>query len=216
MKTLIINANPDYNGKGHYSIRMMEHFLELFHKKFPNESCDVLNLAAEEIPRATCGGGLLTIWNKQADGAALTPQEQQTANVSERLMNQFLAHHRIVIVMPMHNFNVPSIMKDYMDNILVARKTYKYVHGGSVGLMNDDRRALLLQASGSVYTNNDRNTSLEFSRMYLQEMFTTIMGFNSFQVVRAQGTSTSAFQKDPEAWNAVVKQLDEEFEKFYA
>ncbi|PTK88589.1 FMN-dependent NADH-azoreductase [Staphylococcus gallinarum] len=105
------------------------------------------------------------------------------------LITQFKEHHRIVIVMPMHNFNIPSKLKDYMDNILIARETFKYTSDGSVGLMTDNYKGLLLQASGSVYTNNDRYTKLEFSYDYLKAMFEEIMGFDSFDIVRAEGTA---------------------------
>ncbi len=35
--------------------------------------------------------------------------------------------------------------------------------------MTDDYKVLLLQASGSIYTNQDRYTPLEFSRFYLEK-----------------------------------------------
>lgn len=44
--------------------------------------------------------------------------------------------------------------------------------------------------SGSIYTRNDRYTPMEFSRMYLDKMFTEIMGFDAFYMVRVQGTQT--------------------------
>ncbi|VED63897.1 NAD(P)H-dependent oxidoreductase [Staphylococcus delphini] len=34
---------------------------------------------------------------------------------------------------PLHNFNVTSRLKDYIDNILIARQTFKYTSDGSVG-----------------------------------------------------------------------------------
>lgn len=80
-------------------------------------------------------------------------------------------------------------MKDYIDNIFIARETFKYTENGSVGLMTDDYRVLLLQASGSIFTNNDRYTPLEFSHYYLKEIFQNLMGFHQFHIVRAQGTA---------------------------
>ncbi|KLD61324.1 FMN-dependent NADH-azoreductase, partial [Lactiplantibacillus plantarum] len=43
-----------------------------------------------------------------------------------------------MIAMPLHNFNVPARLKDYIDNILVARETFRYTENGSVGLMTDN------------------------------------------------------------------------------
>ena len=36
---------------------------------------------------------------------------------------------------------------------------------------------------------HERYTPLEFSQMYLREMFTNIMGFDKFYIARAQGTA---------------------------
>lgn len=214
MNTLIINAQPDYRNAAHYSIQLMNHFIGLFKDRYPKDTLKTVNLAAEWIPRATCEE-LLTVRGKQIAQEPLTEQEEKIAARSGELLNDFMAFRRIVVVMPLHNFNIPSILKDYMDNVLVARKTFKYTPQGVAGLLTDGRRVLLLQASGSIYTNNDRYTSYEFSRMYLETVFTAVMGFDSFQIVRAQGTSKSAWKAERDMPLAFA-QLDEEFEKFYA
>lgn len=213
MNTLIINAQPDYKNDAHYSIQLMNHFIGLFKEKYPNDTLEIRNLAGEWIPRATMDE-LLTVRGKQIAKKPLTEQEEKVAQRTDELLNDFMSFHRIVIVMPLHNFNIPSILKDYMDNILVARKTFKYTPEGLAGLMTDDRRVLLLQASGSIYTNNDRYSSFEFSRMYLDTVFTQVMGFDSFQIVRAQGTSKSAWKAERDMPLALGK-LDEEFTRFY-
>jgi FMN-dependent NADH-azoreductase len=76
-----------------------------------------------------------------------------------------------------------------MDNILIARETFKYTETGSVGLMVDDYKILFLQASGSIYTNDDRYSKMDFSYNYLKQMFEEIMGFSRLGIVRAQGTA---------------------------
>ena len=132
--------------------------------------------------------------------------------MSAFLLNQFKANHRIVILTPLHNFNITSRLKDYIDNIMIARETFKYTEDGSVGLMTDDYKALLLQASGGVYTNDDRYTPLEFSYYYLKEMFKEIMGFYEFYISRAQGTSVLP---EDEILDAANKDLNNVFDAFY-
>lgn len=213
MKTLLINAHPDFRNASHYSIQMERAFLAKFRAAFPTETVDVLNLYDTEIPRATTEE-LLGVWEKQAAHVTLSPAEEHVYAVNQRLLQQFKAHHRIVIVSPLHNFNVTSKMKDYIDNILVARETFRYTEAGSVGLMTDNYKVMLLQASGSIYTNNDRYTPMEFSRLYLEKMFQEIMGFDDFYMVRVQGTQTQGVDVA-----AAVKQgqaeLDAAFPEFY-
>lgn len=131
----------------------------------------------------------------------------------KELLKEFKEHKRVVIVLPIHNFNVSSKLKDYMDNILIARETFKYTSDGSVGLMNDNRKVLLLQSSGAIYTNNDRYTPLEFSHYYIKEMFCNIMGFNEFDIIRVQGTAVSATNKDEIVQNA-FKEISSKMKDF--
>lgn len=188
MQTLIINAHPDFTHRESYSNKLQTLFLEQFKERFPHEEPTILHLYGTEIPRIE-KEQLLGIWDKQASEQTLTATEEKIAAASSALLAQFKAHHRIVIVSPVHNFNVTSRMKDYIDNILIARETFKYTEDGSVGLMTDDYRVLLLQASGSIFTNNDRYTPLEFSHHYLKEIFQNLMGFQQFYILRAQGTA---------------------------
>lgn len=90
--------------------------------------------------------------------------------------------------MPLHNFIIPSKLKDYMDNILIARETFKYTENGSVGLLNDGRSMNIIQSSGSIYTNDDWYTEVEYSYKYLKSMF-TFLGIENFKILRAQGTA---------------------------
>lgn len=213
MKTLIINAHPDFRNASHYSIQLEQAFLNKFAETFPQDTVDVLNLYDTEIPRATVPE-LLGLWEKQAAHVSLNAAETKVYELNQRLLKQFKAHHRIVIVSPLHNFNVTSKMKDYIDNILVARETFRYTAAGSVGLMTDDYKVMLLQASGSIYTNNDRYTPMEFSRMYLEKMFKEIMGFDDFYMVRIQGTQTQDVDV-PAAVQSGYRELDAAFTEFY-
>jgi len=213
MKTLVINAQPDFRNGDHYSIKLQKQFLQKFQRTFPDQNVDLINLYDMEIPRLTTDQ-LLGIWEKQAAHISLSPEQQQIFQINQDLIQQFKEHHRIVIVSPLHNFNVTSKMKDYIDNILVAHETFKYTAEGSVGLMTDNYRVMLLQASGSIYTNNDRYTPLEFSRMYLQKMFEDLMGFDKFSIVRIQGLQTNGVDIE-QAVAQGMKELDEEFPKFY-
>ncbi|TBX52918.1 FMN-dependent NADH-azoreductase [Lactiplantibacillus paraplantarum] len=213
MQTLIINAHPDFRNTAHYSIQLEQAFLQHFRSRFPEDTVDIINLYDMVIPQATVPE-LLGIWEKQAQHVTLSAREQQLFAINQQLLQQFKAHHRIVIAMPLHNFNVPARLKDYIDNILVARETFRYTENGSVGLMTDDYRVMLLQASGSIYTRNDRYTPMEFSRLYLDKMFTEIMGFDQFEIVRAQGLQTQGVNV-PQALKQAKIDLAAAFERFY-
>lgn len=209
MQTLIINAHPDFDHpENHYSLQLQQCLEDQL--KARGDHYTIINLYDEWIPRLERGEhGLLTAWNEPTNH---TTAVEETRRRQEELLQQFLEYRRIVIVMPLLNFNITSRMKDYLDNILIAKKTFRYVHNGSVPLLTDGRKVMLIQATGSIYTNNDRYTGLDFPVPYLKEIFTNIMGFDSFQLVRAQGTSTSYWQKDSLA--SVKNQLIQELAAF--
>ncbi|MGS5450341.1 FMN-dependent NADH-azoreductase [Staphylococcus aureus] len=206
-----INAHPDFNNESTYTAKLKNLFLDKYKTTFPNEEIEELNLYDINVPRIE-GDQLLNVWNKQSLGESLSDDETKIADMSAFLLNQFKANHRIVILTPLHNFNITSRLKDYIDNIMIARETFKYTEDGSVGLMTDDYKALLLQASGGVYTNDDRYTPLEFSYYYLKEMFKEIMGFDEFYIARAQGTSVLP---EDEILDAANKDLNNVFDAFY-
>lgn len=218
MKTLLINAHPDFANTAHYSHELQESFLDLFQQQFPKDALTILNLYAQPIP-IIAEGQLQSIWAKQANNLPMTAGETELAQQSNALLEQFKAHHRIVIVSPLHNFNITSGLKNYLDNILIARQTFKYISTPdargkvSVGLMQDDYRALLLFASGSIYTDHNIYETLDFAPQYLKSMFQEIMGFDHFGIVRAQGTA----QLTPEQIHAHLDgQMQTAFNQLYA
>ena len=211
MKTLLINAHPNFENQGTFTSKLQRLFVETYNQTFENDDLTQLNLYEIPLPRIE-EGQLMSIWQKRAAGEPFSPEERLIEKQSSALLDQFKTHQRIVIVSPLHNFNVPSRMKDYMDNILIARETFKYTETSSVGLMTDDYKALFMQASGSIYTNDDRYTPLDFSHLYLKGMFEEIMGFDSLEIVRAQGT---ALLTEEEIWHETSKHFDKAFDGFY-
>jgi FMN-dependent NADH-azoreductase len=125
---------------------------------------------------------------KLVKGNPLSMKEQQIVNRTSEILKQFKEAMRYVIVMPLHNFNIPSKLKDYIDNIIIPRETYKFTENGSVGLLKDGRSVLVIQGSGSIYTNDDWYTEVEYSHKYLKAMF-NFLGIEDYRIVRAQGTA---------------------------
>jgi FMN-dependent NADH-azoreductase len=215
MKTLLINAHPDFSNNAHYSIKLQNAFIERFNQTFPANELTILNLYNMELPRLE--PQLFAIQQKKAFAQELTADERALDAKATQLLEQFKSHHRIVIVMPLHNFNITSRLKDYLDAVMVPRETYRYLaapdaHGkASTGLMTDDYKAMLLLGTGSVYTKGFY-TALDFAAQYLDSMFHEIMGFGDFLTIRAEGTAVSL---ENDVLSPAFNQLDENFENFY-
>ncbi|AYF05098.1 MULTISPECIES: FMN-dependent NADH-azoreductase [Bacillus] len=186
-KTLIINAHPKVDDTSSVSIKVLNHFLESYKELIPNnETIEQINLYDDVVPMID--KTVLSAWEKQGNGQKLTDEEQKVTERMSEILQQFKSANTYVIVLPLHNFNIPSKLKDYMDNIMIARETFKYTETGSVGLLKDGRRMLVIQASGGIYTNDDWYTEVEYSHKYLKAMF-NFLGIEDYQIVRAQGTA---------------------------
>lgn len=186
-KTLIINAHPKVDDISSVSIKVFNHFLESYTEFIPNnETIEQINLYDDVVPMID--KTVLSAWEKQGTGQKLTDEEQKVTERMSEILQQFKSANTYVIVLPLHNFNIPSKLKDYMDNIMIARETFKYTETGSVGLLKDGRRMLVIQASGGIYTNDDWYTDVEYSHKYLKAMF-NFLGIEDYQIVRAQGTA---------------------------
>ncbi|PGL44985.1 FMN-dependent NADH-azoreductase, partial [Bacillus thuringiensis] len=161
-KTLIINAHPKVDDPSSVSIKVLNHFLVSYKELIPNnETIEQINLYDDVVPMID--KTVLSAWEKQGNRQKLTDEEQKVTERMSEILQQFKSANTYVIVLPLHNFNIPSKLKDYMDNIMIARETFKYTETGSVGLLKDGRRMLVIQASGGIYTNDDWYTEVEYS-----------------------------------------------------
>ncbi|AZS15554.1 FMN-dependent NADH-azoreductase [Paenibacillus lutimineralis] len=190
-KLLIINAHPDFDSNTSASLNVLNYFLKVYkenHSK--DEVIEKINLYEDEVP--LLDKNVLSAWRKQAEGKELTNQEKEITNRMNEILKQFKSADKYVIVYPLHNFNIPSKLKDYMDNIMISRETFKYTETASdngrrsVGLLNDGRSMVVIQASGSIYTNNDYYTEVEYSHKFLKSMF-HLIGIEDFETIRVQG-----------------------------
>ncbi|MDN8588974.1 NAD(P)H-dependent oxidoreductase [Paenibacillus sp. 11B] len=186
-KLLVINAHPLVNSTSSFSLNVFNNFLKTYKEnKAKDEVIEQINLYEDVIPMID--KTVLSAWGKSAKGEALSTEEIEVTVRMNEILQQFKNAKKYVIVYPLHNFNVPSKLKDYVDNIMIARETFKYTDTGSVGLLKDGRSMVVIQASGSIYTNNDWYTEVEYSHKYLKSMFNFI-GIEDFESIRVQGTA---------------------------
>lgn len=186
-KLLVINAHPEFDSTTSVSLVGLRNFMDFYQEENSDEEIiEQINLYDDYIPQLD--KTIFAAWNKQANNEKLNDEELHAISRMHELVQQFKSANKYVIAYPLHNFNVPSKLKDYMDNILIARETFKYTENGSVGLLNDGRSMVIIQGSGSIYTNNDWYTEVEYSHKYLKSMFNFI-GIEDYKIMRVQGSS---------------------------
>ena len=182
--TLIINAHPNPHSSMSATNRMVAHLLA----KLPAGSVQTVNLAETDIQpldKAAVEMFIATVFQRQQPNA-------EQAVLLARLMSvvkQVKSARRLVIAYPMYNFGIPARLKDWLDNLVVAGETFRFGEDGAPQGLMGAHKVLLLQASGSVYSEGRPMAQMDFASSYLKTLLGGFLGFASVDTVRAEGTS---------------------------
>lgn len=183
MDTLIINAHPDPYSSASATNRMVAHLLS----KLPVGSAQTVNLAETDIQpldKAVLEMFVATVFQGQQ------PNAEQTALLAQLMsvVNQVKSARRLVIAYPMYNFGIPACLKDWLDNLVVPGETFRYRADGTPRGLMSAHKVLLLQASGSVYTDGPM-AQMDFASSYLKTLLGGFLGFASVDTIYAEGTA---------------------------
>ena len=199
--TLIINAHPDPHSTASATNRMVAHLLD----KLPAGSVQTVNLAEADIQpldKAVLEMFTVTLFQGQQ------PNEEQAA-LQARLMsvvNQVKSARRLVIAYPMYNFGIPALLKDWLDNLVMPGETFRYGEDGTPKGLMGEHKVLLLQASGSVYSEGPM-AQMDFASSYLKTLLGGFLGFASVDTVYAEGTAGN--------WEAAVQRACAKIDAVY-
>lgn len=183
-RVLVINAHPRVRSEKSLSLQVLEHFISKYAAQNPASQIEQIDLYREVVP--AIDASLLNGWEKLESGEPLTEGEEKVMGRMAEILQQFKGASKYVIAMPLHNFNIPSKLKDYMDNIVVPKETFRYTESGSEGLLTDGRSVVVIQGSDGIYTENDWYREVEYSHKYLKSMF-EFLGITDYEIIRAQG-----------------------------
>ncbi|MDI1352103.1 MAG: NAD(P)H-dependent oxidoreductase, partial [bacterium] len=86
----------------------------------------------------------------------LSNEIQLELHISHQVMAEFLSADILVLGVPMYNFAIPSQLKAWIDRIVVAGKTFKYVDGKVKGL-SDEKQVYILSSRGGYYQEEPMN-----------------------------------------------------------
>jgi FMN-dependent NADH-azoreductase len=119
---------------------------------------------------------------------AFTPPETHPADaqaamqISDRLVDEFLAADSYVFGVPMHNFSVPSTFKAYVDQIVRVGRTFG---ADGKGLVRN-RKLLVVTARGGDYTPGGPAASFDHQEPWIRTIF-GFVGLEDIRFIHAQG-----------------------------
>lgn len=186
-KVLYITCNPKKEEES-YSLSIGRRFLNLYKQRNTQDEIIEIDLYKIELPIVDID--VITGWNKSKHKDSLTYIENTKLQEIDQFVNQFVDADKYIFVSPLWNMSIPTKLKQYIDTVMVAGKTFKYSSTGMIGLLKD-KKALHIQASGGTYSIG-KNKHLEFGNSYLKALLKAV-GVRHIDSILVESTSKSAY-----------------------
>lgn len=206
MRILQIMCHPDYNGE-HRVSNILAKIGEdkLIEKGF--SSIEKINLydPSVHIP-------VMDKFMFNYEGEKLTEKEQNDKIKQKEILNQWKSADVVFIYMPLHNFNVVSKFKDYVDNIIIVNETFKCEEESLIGLDNSNKQITFVITSGGEFDKHIQYINLDFAVQYVRGIF-SVIGIDKVKVLRVEGLDL-AFNNKEQLVKKAIFDLKEWIEEF--
>lgn len=181
-KVLLLNAHPDFNNPGHATNEL----LEFTREQLTSYDVTTLNIYDEKENVLPITAENFEMWATQPED--YTDRQKDLINYRDRLIDQWIDSDVVFIYEPLHNYGITSKLKEYFDNILLLHKTFLYTEQGSVGLLDNSKRVVYVEAAGSDYSRDLKYIHQDLAPMHVRSLL-NFMGISEMDIVRAQGLS---------------------------
>jgi FMN-dependent NADH-azoreductase len=195
MNILIVKAN-DRPATESISSRMFETFYEEVKN---NEKLDVTvyDIYKEDMPYI--GQDLFGAYGKMASGEVLTAAEEAVVAANQKARDAFTAADVVVIAFPLWNLTIPAKLQTFIDYIFAGGYTFKYDETGKMVALLPDKKVILMNARGGVYSTNEMQ-AMEMSVNYLRNVFAGIFQNEIIDEIIIEGHN-----KDPERAQEIIE-----------
>ena len=195
MNILIVKAN-DRPATESISSRMFETFYEEVKN---NEKLDatVYDIYKEDMPYI--GQDLFGAFGKMASGEVLTAAEEAVVAANQKARDAFTAADVVVIAFPLWNLTIPAKLQTFIDYIFAGGYTFKYDETGKMVALLPDKKVILMNARGGVYSTNEMQ-AMEMSVNYLRNVFAGIFQNEIIDEIIIEGHN-----KDPERAQEIIE-----------
>ncbi len=163
---LKLDVSP--RGDASYSRQLGQTFLQSWQAKHPDSTVVTRDLAKSQP----------TYVDVQWIGGAYTPPDQHTAEhkaalkLSGEIVAEVQAADTILITTPMYNFQVPAVLKAWIDHLVRVGITVNYTDKGPVGTLTG-KKVIVIVASAGAYEKGTHSENYDMLTPYLKH----VLGF---------------------------------------
>lgn len=180
MKLLHIKVSPNLTGSA--SREVGSHLLKRLQQRYPALTETVLDLGQQYLPHLDA----LTVSAFLTKPELRTEAQLNAIALSERLVDQLLAHDTLLIASPIWNLGLPSVLKAWFDHITRAGRTFAFTEKGEkVGLVNN-KRVFVVVANGTPFIGQPTEADDQFTP-YIRTALRYI-GITDVRFIRVDGT----------------------------
>lgn len=167
------------------TMRIAQAFLDSYRETHADDTIEALDLYKAGVPHLTAAH--LSAMFHQAQDGPMTPEAAQAWTEMTAKIQQFTTADKYLVTVPMWNFGVPSILKAYIDHVMLAGYTFRFTGPGtSVGMMTG-RPLAIINSRGGVYSLPPMD-DYEMCVKYLRNVF-DFLGFAPITEIVAEGTA---------------------------
>lgn len=164
------------------SIQLGMGIIEKLQAAYPGSTVQVRDLATQPFPHLE-EAKLQSFYTPPVDR---TPAQQEAARHSDEAIAEIQEADILVIGAPLYNFGIPSTLKAWIDHIVRAGITFRYVDNAPLGLIQG-KKVYVAMASGGIYSEGP-TAAYDFVAPYLVATLGFI-GLTDVRVVRVEGTA---------------------------
>ena len=174
-KLLYINASP--RGEESYSKRTADAFLEAYEEQTPKIRVSRIDLFDYELPRFDS----LAAEGKYAlmQGFEASQEAKEAWKKVEAEIERFKGASIYLFAVPMWNFSIPYVLKQYIDIIVQPGYTFELGDDGYVGLLKG-KKSFSAFARGGAYPPESPAASFDYQKPYFESIL-AFMGIEKIE-----------------------------------
>ncbi len=165
------------------TLQISKVFLDTFLKTHPNWIIDELNLAKESLPQLTMksvSGKYVLLSGKELFGSL----KDSWAEIVQQI-ERFKTADFFLISTPMWNFNIPYMLKHYIDLIVQPKYLFQYNEsGGTEGLVKN-KKMVIIASRGGRYEGKEKG--FDYQEPYMRMIF-NFVGIMDIDFIKAEPT----------------------------
>jgi FMN-dependent NADH-azoreductase len=188
--THILHLDASPRGDRSISRTLTKEFITDWQAAHPGDTVTYRDLGHDTIPFVT------EDWIAAAYSTPdrYTPAQAQAIQLSNQLVDEFLAADRYVFGIPMYNFSIPANFKAYLDQIVRVGRTFSVDATGYKGLVHGKKMTIVTASSGA-YPDGSPGHSYDMQTPYLQLVF-GFMGITDLEFIHADSLSLGDEARD--------------------